>query len=60
MLPVTRGQATSEVLIEINWVEIIAESEQTGGSPILSYNLQYRVKDSGLLFTDLTGEEGNL
>jgi hypothetical protein len=38
-----RGDTTSETLIEVSWLEIEALSLNTGGSPIDSYNLSWKV-----------------
>jgi hypothetical protein len=42
MVPPTRGELTSETLLDIVWEAIVADSQETGGSPIDSYNLQWR------------------
>jgi hypothetical protein len=59
MITPTRGFATSESLIEIEWLPIPADSDETGGSAIDSYNLQWKVKDSADDYVDLVGEDGN-
>lgn len=59
MVPVTRGFQTSESEVQILWTEIEADSTETGGAPIDSYNLQWKVKDSLDDYTDLVGEDGN-
>jgi len=40
MLPVTRGEETTEKHVQVVWVTQTTEVE-TGGSPILSYHLQW-------------------
>lgn len=50
-----RGDLTSETLIQIQWAEIIADSLETGGAQIDSYNLQWMVKDSADPWSDLVG-----
>lgn len=49
---ISRGSATSEIQIEVFWSALTTEAE-TGGSAILSYNLQY--DQGGNLWTDLAG-----
>lgn len=55
MLAPSRGYDTSESQVQVEWLAIEADSEQTGGSPIDSYNLQWKVKDSVDAFVDLVG-----
>ena len=59
MAQVTRGFQTSESVVQILWTEIVADSTETGGAPIDSYNLQWKIKDSPDAYTDLVGEDGN-
>jgi hypothetical protein len=42
MLPVTRGEHTTEHLLQIQWSALTTDSD-TGHSDILSYALEYRV-----------------
>jgi hypothetical protein len=58
MFAPTRGYYTSETQVEIEWLAIEALSQETGGSPIDSYNLQWRVTGSSDAFTDLVGQDG--
>lgn len=37
---ITRGELTSEDLLQVEWTELVTRAE-TGDSPILSYNLEY-------------------
>lgn len=54
MAQVTRGSSTNEDQIEIDWASLTTNFE-TGGSPIISYNLQWDSGSSGATFTDLVG-----
>ena len=55
----SRGDLTSEEQIQIQWNPIEDNSEETGGSVILSYNLQWKQKYSLDDFTDLVGQNGS-
>jgi hypothetical protein len=55
----TRGDLTSETQIDVYWTAIQANSLETGGSPIDSYNLQWMIKDSIVEFEDLHGQDGD-
>lgn len=50
-----RGSLTDETQIEVTWTAIVANSQSTGGSPIDSYNLLWKVKDSYDDYKDLVG-----
>jgi hypothetical protein len=53
-----RGYDTSEVALQVEWQAIAENSLETGGSPIDSYNLQWKILDSADDFTDIIGEDG--
>ena len=56
----TRGaELSSETLVQVLWVAIPDDSTDNGGSPIDSYNLQWKIKDSVDDYVDLVGEDGN-
>jgi len=42
MKPPTRGALTTESRLELYWEAIEADSEETGGSEILSYQLEWK------------------
>jgi hypothetical protein len=54
----SRGALTSEEQIQILWTPIENTSQETGGSAILSYNLQWKQKNSLDDFADLVGQDG--
>jgi hypothetical protein len=47
MNDITRGSLTSETQIELNWAAITLDAD-TGGSQIISYNVQWDVGNNGL------------
>lgn len=54
MASVTRGALTSESEIEVKWVAL-STNAQIGGSPIVSYYLQWDMGSNGANWYDLIG-----
>lgn len=57
MTAVTRGSATSETQIEVNWSALTGTD--TGGSSIDTYNLQWDAGTNGATWTDIHGALGS-
>lgn len=51
-------EASSLTSIKLDWAALT--DDDTGGSPITSYELQWDANTNGLTFSTLKGEEGNL
>lgn len=50
----SRGSSTTITQIQVDWVALSNVADY-GGSPILSYHLQWDAGSNGITFTDLTG-----
>jgi len=51
--PPTRGELTSDVLLQVNWSA--SNLPENGGAQVLSYHLQYDGSSNGTIWTDLVG-----
>lgn len=52
----TRGSGTTESQIEVIWLPLTGDN--TGDSPITSYNLQWDAGTNGAQWFDILGEDG--
>jgi hypothetical protein len=50
----TRGLATGETEIQVNWSPL-SSATQTGGAPVISYHLQWDAGSGGATWSDLAG-----
>ena len=55
---ITRGESTSEYQVHVSWTSMVTD-EETGGAPIISYNLQYDQGTDGASWMDLVGSPSN-
>lgn len=56
--PVYIATSSSLTSISLSWAGIVASSTETGGSPIISYNIQWRASGASS-WTDGQGQDGS-